>query len=329
MNKITLKIVFITLLFTFATCKKEGFEEQYLEGTQIPNTSIVYERHIPSDHGFLPKISPNNLYIVHEGNDEEGRGIYIYEFATQEKYLLVEGGTSPDWSPDSESLVYALGGNIYTIHINSKNIQQLTNIGNSYSPDWSPDGTNIAYSHGSDNEYGPPGIWTVNIDGTNNEWRVLMADPDWESTQKIWGVYYQEALQLYSMETENIEQKFDIPLGDESLANSSQSPKISPDGQQIVYSNDEGIWVIDSDGSNQKRILPNHFNGHNMGQDTYQNLQLYTGQPSWHPDGKHIIYVHGRVLANYPPTSIRSTTTDIEISFFLVDVEKAILRSNL
>ena len=329
MNKITLKIVFITLLFTFATCKKEGFEEQYLEGTQIPNTSIVYERHIPSDHGFLPKISPNSLYIAHEGNDEEGRGIYIYEFATQEKYLLIEGGTSPDWSPDSESLVYALGGNIYTIDVSSKNIQQLTNIGNSYSPDWSPDGTKIAYYRSLNNEYGPSGVWMVNIVGSDNQSLVSLSTPDWESSRRLWGSLSLKEFKLYNLETETIERKFNVPLKDESLANDSRRPKISPDGQQIVYSNDEGIWVIDSDGSNQKRILPNHFNGHNTNRDFYENIQLYTGQPSWHPDGKHIVYVHGRVLANYPPTSIRSTTTDIEISFFLVDVEKAILRSNL
>ena len=329
MNKITLYSFLLILLFAFVTCEKEGFEEQYLEGTQIPNTSIVYERIIPDSNGFLPKISPNGLYLAYEGRFEQGRGIYIYDFTTQERELLVEGAWEPDWSPDSESLVYALGGNIYTIHISSKNIQQLTNIGNSYSPDWSPDGTKIAYYRSLNNEYGLSGVWTVNVEGSNNHSLASLADPDWESAQKLWGSFTQEEFKLYNLETEAIERKFNVPLKDESLANNSRRPKISPDGQQIAYANNEGIWVIDSDGSNQKRILPNHFNGHNMGQDTYQNLQLYTGQPSWHPDGKHIVYVHGRVLANYPPTDFTSTTTDIEISFFLVDVEKAILRSNL
>ncbi|MFK7904547.1 MAG: hypothetical protein AB8B69_05460 [Chitinophagales bacterium] len=329
MNKIISQVLSILLLLTFTTCQKEGFEEQYIEGTQIPNTSTVYEHHVPSSHGFLPKISPNSLYIAHEGNEEAGRGIYIYEFATQEKYLLVEGGTSPDWSPNSENLVFSFGGNIYKVHIGSKVVQQLTNIGNSYSPDWSPDGTKIAYRHSIDNEQGPAGTWTVESDGSNNQPLILLSSPDWESPEKLWGSLSQEEFKLYSLKTEMVEREFSVPLKDESLANNSRIPKISPDGQKIVYSNDEGVWVINSDGSNQKRILPNHFNGHNTSFDSYQNIQLYTGQPSWHPDGKRIVYVHGRVLANYPPNDFTSTTTDIEISFYLLDVEKAILRSNL
>lgn len=50
----------------------------------------------------------------------------------------------------------------------------------------------------------------------------------------------------------------------------------SPDGQKIAFSRKDKIWIMDSDGSNQKQLL--------AGKDNVWS-------PNWSPDGNKIIYV--------------------------------------
>ena len=67
----------------------------------------------------------------------------------REMYLpqLTSGPSSLAWSPDSQELVYAMGGTLWRQRLDSTRAVQITDgAGYDYQPDWSPDGRRIVYS---------------------------------------------------------------------------------------------------------------------------------------------------------------------------------------
>jgi TolB protein len=67
----------------------------------------------------------------------------------REMYLpqLTSGPSSVTWSPDSQELIYSMGGSLWRQKIGAGNAQQLTAaIAYDYQPDWSPDGRWVVYS---------------------------------------------------------------------------------------------------------------------------------------------------------------------------------------
>jgi Tol biopolymer transport system component len=67
----------------------------------------------------------------------------------------------------------------------------------------------------------------------------------------------------------------------------SFAPAWSPDGTQLLYNSytftgtDDGIFVVNADGSGARRIIPNDVLGEETG----------VGRPAWSPDGKTIAFV--------------------------------------
>jgi len=149
-----------------------------------------------------------------------------------------------DWSPDGNKFVCSTEGGIFVMNIDGSNI---TEILLNYStwltrPRFSPDGKRILLQGVLDGGYiSDSNIYVVNLDGTGLR-------------------------QLTSV-------------------NGSRDPDWSPDGGRIVFARhgtrhgaaeiDEGlggIWVMDADGGNQRRLTEIGF------------------QPAWSPDGKSIAY---------------------------------------
>src|SRR6202162_1370374 len=66
----------------------------------------------------------------------------------REMYLpqLTSGPSSVSWSPDSQEVIYSMGGSLWRQKIDSGVARQLTDgNGYDYQPDWSPDGKSIVY----------------------------------------------------------------------------------------------------------------------------------------------------------------------------------------
>ena len=130
---------------------------------------------------------------------------------------------------------------IWSINADGTGLQQLTSIfGQDTYPTWSPDGSQIAFST---NWLGNSEIYVVNADGSG----------------------------LHNI-TNNME-------------NQDTAPAWSPDGTKIAYlaqtsnssPNVQHIWVMDADGSEQRRTWP----------------PTFTSRPDWSPDSSRIAYSAG------------------------------------
>ena len=159
-------------------------------------------------------------------------------------------------------------------------------------PVWSPDGKRlmVAVSKGKDfkTKLFRMETWVVNADDSGPI-KLPIAETeeieDW-STDGSWiltgsnrdkGVGYQ----IYRMKFDGSEAKRLTSTGSGVI---NISGRISPDGRQIAYlragDDQSGIWVMDADGSNPRRIFRGTF-------------ESYPGAPTWSPDGRKVaISVH-------------------------------------
>ncbi len=236
------------------------------------------------------------------------------DLETQEKSLLHPDGRYGDWSPDGEWIAFNIGTQIYKIKKDGSELTQLTFEGRNFSSDWSPDGERLAITNSlsgitlilaSDGKviqslHGAGGVTDWNADGTaTNGVRV----DDWAK------------FLIYDLNLNTVTQELDASPGEDN-----RDPKYSPDGSRIVFQNPRGIWVMNANGKDLRRIIPSHL---------YWNYrpEIYSAYPSWHPDGKHIIYEHFEITRS----KRFSDETHVEgyLRFFKVNVDSALKISNL
>ncbi len=179
----------------------------------------------------------------------------------------------------------------FIIDDDGTNFTQL--MPNSSEPNWSPDGKQIVTSAGS--------IFIMNADGTK-ELRLTNPDravDDYASFtsdgKHIFFARYEtvkdrkQSINILNLESGEITELFsknNRPL---------RYPRLSPDGEQIVFSSqprippgsDEELWIINADGTNERKLLPAH---------EKDELTIYQGRPRWSPDGKQILYTQAEYI---------------------------------
>jgi Tol biopolymer transport system component len=136
----------------------------------------------------------------------------------------VGGNSDPAWSPDSQRIAFASGRNgnseLYVINADAGGLRRLTRTkADEYGPAWSPDGTRIAF-------------WRRTVDHDT----IVVANADGTNPHTLAG-----------------------------RVRNTEFPAWSPDGKQIAFVKEHDgldvadIWVMDSDGRNQHKLIDGPF----------------------------------------------------------------------
>jgi hypothetical protein len=218
--------------------------------------------------------SPDGSRIAFDNFLEGEYGIETADPDGSDVVRLTEGVNDSwaSWSPDGTKILfsstrydplieqctpgfpheYGCPTDIYVMDVDGSNVVRLTDdLGSEYQPVWSPDSRRIAFARSlGDPQLSHPAIFTMDPDGTDVR-QISSAD----GGSDFW-------------------------------------PSWSPDGSQLVFAairnEDWGIWVVESDGSNERRI----FGGVGTG---------YVNNPVWSPDGSLIAFVGNPTVDDYSP----------------------------
>ncbi|NJN65939.1 MAG: DUF5050 domain-containing protein [Chloroflexaceae bacterium] len=157
-------------------------------------------------------------------------------------------------------------------------VTRLTNdTAEEFFPAWSPDGAKVAFVSDRDSPSGYE-IYTINADGSGMQQLTTIGGDSGSPTWSPDGtrIAFQSgngvspgSYEIYVMDADGTNQ---APITSNSAMD--YRPSWSPDGTQIAFSRmNEGIYVINSDGTNETRRT--------SGSDLY---------PSWSPDGSQIAF---------------------------------------
>ena len=244
--------------------------------------SLLIQMHI-AENGYASRGTKIAFASTRDGNYE----IYVMDGdGKNQRRVTVHPNIDhyPTWSPDGKKIAFVSNRNggriqIWVIDADGKNTIRLTDGVSDQHPDWSPDGTKIAYDfllNPWDNDNWKRTIYVIDSDGTNNRQLIKKPDPE---TDPSWSPDGRKiAFRSHSHERPDEIYVMDADGGDiERITHGGASkamPAWSPDGSRIAYCTNAHIWVMDSDGKNQRLITGNGRHRH----------------PTWSPDSETIAF---------------------------------------
>jgi hypothetical protein len=167
---------------------------------------------------------------------------------------------------------------IYTMNPDGSERTQLT-VEEEYSvsPAWSPDGTKIAFTRGNTRDHRGQ-IFVMNADGGDQRRLTQSRNdnyPTWspDGTKIAFSDYRIPENNVYVMNADGSDQR--AIVRNNSQGQYSQ-PAWSPDGSKLAITGDDGIFLVNVDGSNRTQIT--------------QSIPFMDTDPVWSPDGSKIAF---------------------------------------
>jgi TolB protein len=199
--------------------------------------------------------SPDGKKIAFTRMGEKEYGMELHVMNNKGESQMVAKGRCPSWSPDSQKLAFWSGTAVMTTDADGKNQRELVSavkqprlanrvISNVY---WSPDGKNIFFDGGG-------GVAVVNAE--TGDYKELYSGGYCSSVSP-------NGKEIIFTKRDKIwRAELDKPDSEKILASGKRlelEATWSRDGKKIVFvrdigKNDMELWVIDSDGSNEKQL---------------------------------------------------------------------------
>ena len=251
--------------------------------------------------------------LAQESADENGAltldATRIIAFTTTEGTYM-----DLDVSPDGQTIVFDLVGDIYTVSIEGGDATRLTS-GMPYDiqPTYSPDGSEIAFisdKSGSDN------IWVMNADGSEaramtTEKDDAVSTPEWSPDGEYLVARRARELWLYHREGGS-----GLELSSHELASGVTGPKFSENGRYVFFSSRQGGGVGIA-GFTDWQVRRLDRNTGDVATITASPNGAY--RPALSPDGRWLVY--GARLDAKTGLRVRDLQTDRE-RWLVFDIDR-------
>jgi TolB protein len=219
----------------------------------------------------------------------------------REMYLpqLTSGPSSLTWSPDSQSVVYSMGGSLWRQKISDTTAYQLTDgAGYDYQPDWSPDGKSIVYcTYGRDAFE----LWLLDVDSGRTEQLTrggaVNVEPRWSPDGKkivFVSTAYNQRFHIFVGEFRGRklvdvtrltgETKSPLPRYYYSAYDMEISPVWSRDGQDLLFVSNRG-HIHGTGGFWRMKAAPGA-----QAREIHYEETNWKARPDFAPDGSRIVY---------------------------------------
>ncbi len=218
-----------------------------------------------------PRFVPGGTFLTYTSYHSGNQNLYITDLRQDKTTQVLSQRTgmnlAPAWFPDGQKMVLTLSyeGNpdLYLVDKRGQVLERITkNAGINVSATISPDGERIVFVS---DRFGSPQLFLMDLKSKKTQ-RITFtgsenAEPSWHPTEDLI-VYSSLRNGVYQICTQKPEQGAEVNVLTTDLSH-HESPAWSPDGNQIIFSKQDGrenkIYAMMKNGSYQRKLFS--FNG--------------------------------------------------------------------
>lgn len=261
----TMQVAIVGILLVFMAACAQTRPAAYIQSARSGFTKEIDE---PSSRANLIRISP-----------EQSSVRFRFELSPDEDYIVFSGTQAGGGDRLLQLWKIAAEGGGSPIKITSGGASDF------YYPTFTKDGNYIVYA--SEGQ-----LWKVRSDGAGGKMRIpgtgngTDTSPHVSSNNKLVFNSVQYANQASGVGAKYLIWTCNMDGGELTQIKEGSQPRWSPDGQKIVFSHQDEIWIVNADGTNLTQLT-------NTG-------LIQEALPSFSPDGSRIVYASNEGKNNRP-----------------------------